>query len=477
MRTLAQQIESRKGSGFDPVAALAPWLACVAVGFAVHYGAPLVVNDYWVNVLRRVGVFVMAAVSLNIVNGFTGQFSMGHAGFMAVGAYVGAGTTYYGSLLLHGSVNDPGFTTQGTLLMLAGVSLGACVAAGFGYIVGLPSLRLRGDYLAIVTLGFGEIIRVLLELTKPQLDKAEAVREAGLRTLVSLNGPTGFFGTPAYATLFWIWLFAAITCVVAYRVKVSSSGRAFLSIREDEIAARSMGINLTKYKVRAFVLAAFFGGVAGALYAHTGVNPSPTDAGFARSFDIIIFVVLGGLGSISGAAIAAVVLTVLTEVLRGPQPVLDNWVWLVIIELAVVGAVFGLRAARNGGWRVLAMTACIVPALMLLAGASLAIRTASGGKIDLADYRMVLYALMLILLMILRPNGLLGVHEVWDLFTAGDKRPPASTKPAVAATVHCVRAQPVGQSGFLRVLGVEGAVATALAALGVVLLLLNVRAA
>jgi branched-chain amino acid transport system permease protein len=421
--TLAQQIDAKKGggAGLRPGVIVLPWLACFAVALAVHFAAPMVVNDYWVNVLRRVGVFAMAAVSLNIVNGFTGQFSMGHAGFMAVGAYVGAATTYYGSLLIHGSVNDPAFATGGTLLMLCGVLAGACAAAGFGYLVGLPSLRLRGDYLAIVTLGFGEIIRVLLELTKPQLDSAAAIKEAGLKTLVSLNGPTGFFGTPGYASLFWIYLFAAATCLVAYRVKVSSSGRAFLSIREDEIAARSMGINLTKYKVRAFVLAAFFGGVAGSLYAHTGVNPSPTDAGFARSFDIIIFVVLGGLGSISGAAIAAVLLTVLTEVLRGPQPVLDNWVWLVIIEAVLVGGVFALRSQGNRGWRVVATAGGIVPALMVLAGASMLIKSTSGGKVDLSDYRMVLYALMLILLMILRPNGLMGVREIWNLFGREDR--------------------------------------------------------
>lgn len=422
MRTLAQQIDADKATGFRPGVVVLPWLACLAVAAAVHFTVPLVVNDYWVNVLRRVGVFIMAAVSLNIVNGFTGQFSMGHAGFMALGAYVGAGFTYYGSLVIHGSVNDPAFATGGTLLMLAGVLAGALVAAGFGYLVGLPSLRLRGDYLAIVTLGFGEIIRVLLELTGQQPD-ARVLGAIGnlvhdgspiaVKTLVMdgsstaimaaakdptdkdlleqltglvtgadgqqlrafwdhpgaalahlpLNGPTGFFGTPAYANLFWIFFFAGVTCLVAYRVKMSSSGRAFLSIREDEIAARSMGVNLTRYKVRAFVLAAFFGGVAGALYAHTGVNPSPTDAGFARSFEVIILVVLGGLGSISGAVLAAIILTLLPEVLR-----------------------------------------------------------------DLAQYRLIIYALLLIGMMLLRPQGLFGVREVWDFF-----RKKGHTKPATAA--------------------------------------------
>lgn len=329
-----------------------PWLACLLVAFGVHYLAPMLVDDYGVSVLRRVGVFIVAAVSLNIVNGFTGQFSMGHAGFMALGGYIAAAVTYYGSLYFHGSVNDAAFAAQGVTLMVVGLFLGATIAAGAGYLVGLPSLRLRGDYLAIVTLGFGEIIRVILELTGNQVDSAEKVQNEPIKTLLSvpLNGPTGFFGIPSYATLFWIFLFAAATCLVAYRVKTSSSGRAFLSIREDEIAARAMGIDLTKYKVRAFVLAAFFGGIAGGLMAHTGVNPAPTDAGFQRSFDIIIMVVLGGLGSISGSVLAAIILIVAPEQLRSVQ-----------------------------------------------------------------EYRLVVYALLLIAMMLVRPQGLFGVREIWEL--------------------------------------------------------------
>ncbi|HMN42142.1 MAG TPA: branched-chain amino acid ABC transporter permease [Phycisphaerales bacterium] len=351
MKTLAQHIaEVSPSRAFRPALMLVPWLACLAVALLIHYAAPMAVNDYWVNVMRRMGVFIVAAVSLNIVNGYTGQFSMGHAGFMAIGAYIGAAVTYYGSLLAHGSTNDPAFYTQGVLLMLAGILAAGCVAAGAGLIVGLPSLRLHGDYLAIVTLGFGEIIRVLLELTSTQIYDAKEVTLGALATF-PLNGPVGFERIPGYASLFWIYLFAAITCLIAFRVKMCSSGRAFLSIREDEIAARSMGINLTKYKVRAFVLAAFFGGVAGALYAHTGVNPSPTDAGFARSFDIIIMVVLGGLGSISGSVLAAIILIALPEALR-----------------------------------------------------------------DLQQYRLIVYALLLIGMMLLRPQGLFGVKEVWDLF-------------------------------------------------------------
>lgn len=415
MKTLSEHLaEIPAARAFRPATMVLPWVAVLLAAVAVHFLLPLVVDDYWVNVLRRAGVFVIAAISLNIVNGYAGQFSMGHAGFMAVGAYAAGAVTYYGSLLLNGSVNDPAFFWQGNLLMLAGIGVGALAAAGAGYLVGLPSLRLRGDYLAIVTLGFGEIIRVLLELTLPQMDSAQAVRDAPLKAAISLNGPTGFFGIPAYAGLFWIWLFVGITALVAYRVKQSSSGRAFLSIREDEIAARAMGIDLTKYKVRAFVLAAFFGGVAGALYAHTGANPSPTDAGFQRSFDIIIFVVLGGLGSMSGAAIAALVLSLLSEVLRGPEPVVAGWwFWLLASGVLAAGS-FALRVRRNHGYVVLATAAAIPLALLLFALAAKWVKTGLG--IDLASYRMILYAGLLILVMLLRPNGLLGVREIWDNF-------------------------------------------------------------
>lgn len=405
---------------------LLPWIVCLLAAVCVHYGLPYAVDDYWLTVIRRAGVFVIAAVSLNIVNGYTGQFSMGHAGFMAIGGYIAAACTYYGSLLIHGSVNDDAFFWQGNLLMLGGIVVGALAAAGAGYVVGLPSLRLRGDYLAIVTLGFGEIIRVLLELTPPQIDKADAAAAASWRLPLHLNGPTSFFGVPGYASLFWVWLFVGITCLIAYRMKQSSSGRAFLSIREDEIAARAMGIHLTQYKVRAFVLAAFFGGIAGALLAHTGASPSPVDAGFQRSFDIIIFVVLGGLGSLSGSAFAALVLTLLAEILRGPQPVLDGWPYW-IAGSVVLAAVAGLlHLLKNRGWRVFAGAAVVPLALLLFALAAIQLKNKLG--IDLSQYRMILYALLLILVMILRPNGLMGVREIWEVF--GPEKPQKPAKSA-----------------------------------------------
>jgi branched-chain amino acid transport system permease protein len=316
------------------------------------------IGDFQERLLQQIGVFIIAAVSLTIVNGFTGQFSMGNAGFMAVGGYVAAATSYYGNLL-YGGVLPPAheFLNSGHVFMLLGILLGAIVAAVLGLLVGLPSLRLRGDYLAIVTLGFGEIVRVILQLTGSQLNTAdagavEAFRQDPLNTLAGLpvGGSLGFTSIPPYASNLYIWTFVAITILFAVRVKASSTGRAFLSIREDEIAARSMGINLTKYKVRAFTLAAFFAGIAGGLLAHAAVPLQPQDAGFQRSFEIIIMVVLGGLGSVSGAVIAAIVLTILPEALR-----------------------------------------------------------------FLAEYRLILYAALLITVMLVRPQGLMGTREIWEI--------------------------------------------------------------
>jgi branched-chain amino acid transport system permease protein len=220
------------------------------------------------------------------------------------------------------------FIASGDLLFLVSLLIGGLLAAACGYIVGLPSLRLKGDYLAIVTLGFGEIVRVLIQVfTSDVLWDVNEIKSTPFYKLpMYLGGPVGFSGLPFYTSLFWVTLFCGITLLVAYRLKESTHGRAFLSVREDEIAASAMGVNTTKYKIRAFVIAAFFAGIAGGLYAHTvGVQLNANELGFVKSFDIVIMVVLGGLGSISGAAIAAAILTPLPELLRNPNDLLLAW--------------------------------------------------------------------------------------------------------------------------------------------------------
>jgi branched-chain amino acid transport system permease protein len=338
------------------VAGLASLLP-IAIGMALALGVKAFFDasglDYYAKVSTDIGINVILAVSLNLVNGFTGQFSIGHAGFMAVGGYTAVALSYYGSFALWGNHDvHGGFLGVGEWLMVAGCLCGGLVAAGVGYIVGLPSLRLRGDYLAIVTLGFGEIVRVIIQQTQPVMrDASEIAAVSPLALVTHVGGALGFTGIPKYTNLFWVFAFATITLVVAYRIKYSSAGRAFLSIREDEIAAEAMGVPVAKYKVRAFVLAALFAGIAGGLFAHeSGTALNPREFAFQKSFDIVIMVVLGGMGSISGAALAAALLTILPEALR-----------------------------------------------------------------EFADYRMIVYALSLIVMMIVRPQGLFGVREVWEI--------------------------------------------------------------
>jgi branched-chain amino acid transport system permease protein len=379
-------------------------------------------------VMLVAGINIVLAVSLTVVNGFTGQFSLGHAGFMAVGGYVAAGIVYYGSMRiwgtaesLGGALSFPGdaedftgsFLGKGDLLFLISCLIGGLVAAGAGWVVGLPSLRLRGDYLAIVTLGFGEIVRVLLQGTKDQIqpwkvDEAQAAPWYELPIL--LGGPKGFNLLPIYTTLFWVYLCVGLTLIFVYRLKSSSTGRAFLSIREDEIAAQAMGVDITKYKVRAFVLSSFLAGVAGALYGLDIGAISATELGFQKSFDIIIMVVLGGMGSISGATLAAIILTILPELLRDPPPVWPAG--------AVVLAIMIVVQAVRKRWRIRPL----VIVAIVTAGLEIARQLCVKYGVNIAEYRLVLYALMLILMMILRPDGLFGVNELWDYFGRRRKR-------------------------------------------------------
>jgi branched-chain amino acid transport system permease protein len=248
--------------------------------------------DYWYFVLVVAGINIILAVSLNIVNGLTGQFSIGHAGFMAVGAYTAAKIV----MSTRGLV-DPGAGEQ--LVFLGALVAGMLTAAIAGFLVGMPSLRLRGDYLAIVTLGFNEIIRVIIENS------------------AFLGQATGISGLPKLTTLAYVGVGVAVTMVVAVRLLHSTHGRAFLAIREDEVAAEAMGVDTTGYKVRAFVIAAALAGLAGGLLVFYLQLCTPKSFTFIKSIEVVAMIVLGGLGSISGAFLTAAVLTILLETLRG----------------------------------------------------------------------------------------------------------------------------------------------------------------
>ena len=276
-----------------------------------------VLNPYIAQVLTLISIYATLATSLNLINGITGQFSLGHAGFAAVGGYFSAILTTNLQLPLPSG-----------LLFIIALIFGGLVAALAGLLIGLPTLRLKGDYLAIATLGFGEIIRVLFLNWK------------------YVGAATGLSGIPGLTNFLWAYVFAVITVLFIINFMHSSHGRACVSVREDEIAAETMGINVTKYKVMAFVFGAFFAGIAGGLFAHLIRLLHPASFTFMFSVEILLMVVLGGLGSITGSVASAIFLTTLSEALR-----------------------------------------------------------------QFSDLRMVIYSLMLIGIMLFRPQGLLGTKE------------------------------------------------------------------
>jgi branched-chain amino acid transport system permease protein len=265
-------------------------IGCVVLGFCQDR-----IDLYFVDILTRIGINIILAVSLNLINGHTGQFSLGHAGFMAVGAYTAADMTLnYGPHVLPANAGSASQMLWFLLALLAG----GIIAAAAGLLVGAPSLRLKGDYLAIVTLGFGQIISVVF------------------RNIPSLGGALGLNGMPPYTNLFWVFATGAITVYVVTTMVNSTYGRGFIATNDDEVAAEAMGINTTRCKIVAFVIGAFFAGIAGGLYAHFELTINPKGFDFNRSIEIVVIVIVGGMGNTIGVIIAAILLALLPEGLR-----------------------------------------------------------------------------------------------------------------------------------------------------------------
>lgn len=309
------------------------WIASLAFIWWIQFTAVPFIDPYFYTIVMYSGINVILAVSLNLVNGFTGQFSMGHAGFMSVGGYTSAFLTSLIALKHPEWIASPALQP---LVFVSALMIGGLVAGFAGILVGLPSLRLKGDYLAIVTLGFGEIIRVVI------------------LNIDAIGGARGMPNIPAMSSFGWVYSTIVVVLFVVWRLLRSPQGREFTAVREDEIAAEAMGVNTTRAKVRAFVIGAFFAGVAGGLFGHYLRYLNPQTFDFNRSFEIIIMVVLGGMGSLSGSVVAAIFLTVIREALRPLQ------------------------------------------------------------EITRLDFRMVIYSLMLIVLMLTRPNGIFGTREFFD---------------------------------------------------------------
>ena len=254
------------------------------------------IDPYHLDVIIGIGINIILAVSLNLVNGHTGQFSLGHAGFMSVGAYLAAAVSIYLGPRLLGE--EGGTVLQQSFLFLGALVAGGLGAALAGLVVGVPSLRLKGDYLALVTLGFGEIIRVIFQ------------------NVEFLGGALGLNGIPPYTTIFWVLAFVALSVFTVTCLVNSTYGRGFLATKDDEIAAEAVGLNTTRYKITAFVIGAFFAGAAGGLYGHFKMTITPTGFDFTKSIEIVVMVILGGMGNTLGVILAAILLTLLPEVLR-----------------------------------------------------------------------------------------------------------------------------------------------------------------
>ncbi|MGI6538804.1 MAG: branched-chain amino acid ABC transporter permease [Caldicoprobacterales bacterium] len=300
---------------WNKVTAMRKWVFILLTFALVQLLAQVgIINDYLQATIATICINIILAVSLNLITGFTGQFSLGHAGFMSIGAYSCA------IVLLR-------LPTIGGFLL--GLLLGAVLASLIGFLVGLPTLRLRGDYLAIATLGMSEIIRVVFINIK------------------ITNGAAGLSGIPRFTNWFFLYLFVVSTIVLISNFLKSSHGRACISIREDEIAAEAMGINTTRYKVMSFTMGAFFAGIAGGLYAAYFYYIDPGTFDFLKSIDVLVIVVLGGLGSISGSILAAILLALISVVLQ-----------------------------------------------------------------DISELQMIVYSLILIIIMIFRPQGLMGSKEL-----------------------------------------------------------------
>lgn len=274
-------------------------LILVGVGFAEAY-----LDAYVLRISNVAAIYVILGVSLNLINGFTGQFSLGHAGFTAVGAYTAA------LLYMSPALKEVNFFIEPLIWPLSVIQLpfpvalfaGGIVAAVVGLIVGFPCLRVRGDYLAIVTFGFSEIIRVLLN---------------NLQSIT--NGPLGLKGLPTYTNLWWSVGIAIFTVIFVKRLVDSSYGRALKAIREDESAAEAMGINLFRHKTLAFVVGAFFAGVAGGLLGSLLMTLDPQAFQIFFTFQIVMIILLGGLGSITGSVVMGIAVAFLMEFLRAVE--------------------------------------------------------------------------------------------------------------------------------------------------------------
>ncbi|ABV34493.1 MULTISPECIES: branched-chain amino acid ABC transporter permease [Pseudothermotoga] len=291
-------------------------------------------DAYILRIMNVAAIYVILGVSLNLINGFTGQFSLGHAGFMAIGAYTSALLYMSPELKAMNFFIKPLIwpLNQIQIPFFPALLIGGLLAAGAGFLVGAPCMRVKGDYLAIVTYGFSEIIRVLFN---------------NLQSVT--NGPLGLKGLPTYTNLWWSWGLAIFTIFFVKRLIDSSYGRALKAIRDDEEAAEAMGVNLFFHKVLAFVVGAFFAGIAGGLLGSLVMTIDPNAFNIMLTFQIVLIVLLGGLGSITGTVISGVLIAFLME-------------WLRIVETPMT--LFGITIPGIAGMRMLIFSIILMIAVL-----------------------------------------------------------------------------------------------------------------
>lgn len=367
-------------------------------------------NAFIQRLIVLAGLYVTLAVSLNLINGITGQFSIGHAAFYQVGAYTAGvlAKNYFAT------ANLP--IVPWMILMMVAGAIGAGIA---GLIVGLPSLRLRGDYLAIVTLGFGEIISIVAKNQE------------------SLGKAYGMNVSPRVQSVWLVWLLAFATIAVCRNLLKNVHGLTFLAVREDEIAGAAMGVNVTKIKVTAFVLGSAFAGAAGALLAHNEGFISPAMFSMDVSFIILTMVVFGGTGSITGSVIAAVLLFYIPEKMRDMQNV--NVASITAVTIAVIVSVAGIKYISENvhtskSKQLLYVLGAIVAGGIVFyfsrmgLGGFEAMRTVVEGS----KLRLVVFAATLVILMLLRPQGILAHYEFSWNWVKGWFQKDYKNKPAVS---------------------------------------------
>ncbi len=276
-------------------------LIAILILFVFVFIADQTLDSYKMRILNLCAIYVILGLSMNLINGFTGLFSLGHAGFMAVGAYTTAILTMPDIVKTQNFFMTPMMKPLDTLHVPFFLALlaGGILAGVVGYLIGAPALRLRGDYLAIATLGFAEIIRVVFTNTQS-----------------ITNGALGLKGIPVSTNIWWTFGLALVTVLIIGSLINSSYGRAFKAIREDEIAAESMGINLFKHKVIAFTIGAFFAGIGGGLLGSLLGTIDPLMFRFFLTFNVLLIIILGGMGSITGTIISAIIITIGGEALR-----------------------------------------------------------------------------------------------------------------------------------------------------------------